>query len=175
VSSNRDPQSITAVPAQYGVKVEQSFTINRPARELFDYWRKLENLPRIMRHLKSVEETDGCHSHWVAQGPMGTEVSWDAIIHNEDDGRMIAWRSLPGSQVDTAGSVHFNERPHGRGTEMRVSLKYNPPGGQIGAAIASLLGSSAEQEIKEDLRRFKQMMEPGEIATTDGQPHGHCK
>ena len=169
VSTARDPETATSVPARYGVKFEQAFTINRPASELFAFWRRLENLPRIMQHLKSVTQMPDGRSHWVAEGPMGMEVSWDAEIHNEDPGRMIAWRSLPGSEVDTAGSVHFNERSDGRGTELRVSLKYNPPGGSIGQGIASMLGSNPEKEIQEDLRRFKQLMETGEVATVDGQ------
>jgi uncharacterized membrane protein len=172
ISTARNPESATSVPARYGIKYERSFTINRPASELFDFWRRLENLPRIMQHLKSVTQLPDGRSHWVAEGPMGVEVSWDAEIHNEEPGRLIAWRSLPGSEVDTAGSVHFNELGNGRGAELRVSLKYNPPYGQIGAGIASLMGSSAEQEIEEDLRRFKQLMEAGEVATTEGQPTG---
>lgn len=172
ISTAVDPESATAVPARYGVKYERAFTINRPASELYDYWRRLENLPRIMKHLKSVTQLPDGRSRWVAEGPMGMEVSWEAEIHNEEPGRLIAWRSLPGSEVETAGSVHFNELGGGRGTELRVSLKYNPPGGQIGVGIASLLGASAEQEIEEDLRRFKQLMEAGEVATTEGQPTG---
>jgi len=169
ISTARDEDSATGVPAQYGFKYEKSFMINRPARELYDQWRKLENLPRIMRHLHSVSETWGGRSHWVAKGPMGMQVEWDAEIINEDPGRLIAWRSLPGSQVDTAGSVHFDDRSDGRGTELKVSLKYNPPGGQLGARLAWLMGSGAEQEIEEDLRRFKQMVETGEVASTPGQ------
>jgi uncharacterized membrane protein len=175
ISTARDAESATSVPAQYGFKFEKSFTVNRPAAELYTFWRRLENLPRIMKHLKSVTQTAGGHSHWVAEGPMGVEVSWDAEIHNEDPGRLIAWRSLPDSEVDTAGSVHFNDRFDGSGTEVRVSLKYNPPGGQLGARIAWLLGSSAEQEIEDDLRQFCQLMETGEVATTQGQPSGRAE
>lgn len=172
MSSARDEDSVTGVPAQMGFKYETSITINRPAQDLYRHWRKLENLPRIMQHLHSVTELGGGRSRWVAQGPMNVQVQWEAEVHNEDSGRLIAWRSLPGSQVDTAGSVHFDERGAGQGTELRVSLKYNPPGGQLGAGLAWLLGSSAEQEIEEDLRRFKQAMETGEVPTTAGQPSG---
>ena len=166
ISSNRDEHSATSVPAQYGFKLERSITINRPAQELYDRWRNLSGLPSIMRHLHSVTELPGARSHWVASGPLGVQVEWDAEIINEDPGRLIAWRSLPDSQVDTAGSVHFNERPAGRGTELTVSLKYNPPGGQAGAGVAWLMGSGAEQQVEEDLRRFKQMMETGEFAVS---------
>jgi uncharacterized membrane protein len=172
VSTARDEESATGVPARYGVKYERALTIHRPASELYSFWRRLENLPQIMRHLKSVTQLDEGRSHWIAAGPMGMEVSWDAEIHNEAPGRMIAWRSLPGSEVDTAGSVHFDELASGRGTEVRVSLKYNPPGGAIGSGIAWLMGEDPQREIEEDLRRFKQRMETGEVATVEGQPSG---
>lgn len=161
VSTRREEGSATAVPARYGFKYEKSLVINRKAEDLFDFWRNVENLPRIMPHLSSVRDTGGNRSHWVATGPLGIEVEWDAEIYNEDPGRMIAWRSLPGGEVDTAGSVHFEEHGPGRGTEVRVSLKYNPPLGQIGANLAWLMGSGAEQEIDADLRRFRQRMEGG--------------
>lgn len=147
------------VAAKAGLKFERSLIIHRPAQELYNYWRQLSNLPQIMRHLESVTETGGGRSRWIAQGPLGVRVEWEAEVHNEDPGRMIAWRSLPGGQVDTAGSVHFEERA--RGTELRVSLKYNPPGGKLGAGIAWLMGDSVEHEIESDLQRFKQMMEAG--------------
>lgn len=158
------------VPAQQGFKYERSLTINRSPQELFAFWRELSNLPRIMRHLESVTNIGGGRSRWVATGPMGVRVEWEAEVHNEDPGRMIAWRSLPGGQVDTAGSVHFEERS--RGTELRVSLKYNPPGGKLGANLAWLMGKSIEQEISSDLDRFKQVMETGEVASTRGQSSG---
>lgn len=164
-SSNRDEHSAAGVPAQYGVKLERSVTINCPAIELYDRWRNLENLPTIMRHLNSVTRTGVGRSHWVASGPLGVQVEWDAETINEDPGRLIAWRSLPGSQVDTAGSVHFDERADGRTTEVTVSLKYNPPGGQAGAGVAWLMGSGAEQQVEEDLRRFKQTMESSSSAS----------
>ena len=160
--NTRSSGTALGVPAQRGFRYERSIVISRPARELFSFWRNLSNLPRFMRHLESVTETSGGRSHWVARGPMGLRVEWDAEVHNEDPGRMIAWRSLPGGQVDTAGSVHFEERA--RGTEVRVSLKYNPPGGKLGANLAWLMGDSVEQEVSSDLDRFKQAMESGELA-----------
>ena len=151
----------TAVPAQEGVKVEKTITINCPPERLYSFWRDVENLPRVMRHLKQVEAIDSERSHWVAAGPIGIEVEWDAEFYRQRENEMIAWRSLPGGDIETAGSVHF--RPAGeRGTTVAVSMKYNPPGGKMGDAIASLLGRGLEQELEEDLRRFKSFMETGE-------------
>jgi uncharacterized membrane protein len=161
---------VTSVPAGAGVKVEKTVTINRSPEELFQFWRNLENLPRFMRHLESVRNLGNKRSHWVARGPLGYRVEWDAVIHTERPNELLSWRSLGGSEVDTAGSVHFTRAPGGRGTEVRVVLKYDPPGGKFGAAVARLFGASAEQEIQEDLRRFKQGTEAGEVPTTEGQP-----
>jgi uncharacterized membrane protein len=164
---------VTTIPAEHGVKVEKAITVNRSPEQLYRFWRDFANLPRIMTHLQAVQTTSPTRSHWVAKGPMGT-VEWDAEIFNERANELIAWRSLEGSQVDTAGSVHFTPGPHGRGTEIRVSLKYNPPAGKMGAAVARLFGEAPEQQIQEDLRRFKQWMEAGEVPTTAGQPMGRC-
>jgi uncharacterized membrane protein len=163
---------IISVPADRGVKVEKSVTINRSPAELYTFWRNFENLPRFMNHLESVKVTSPERSHWVAKAPAGTSVEWDAEIYNEKENELIAWRSLEGSDVDNAGSVRFEPATGGRGTVVRVSLKYDPPGGIIGAAVARLFGESPAQQIDEDLRRFKQLMETGETATTEGQPSG---
>ena len=127
-----------------------------------------------MEHLQAVTVSGGNRSHWVAKAPLGQSVEWDAEIHNERENELIAWRSLEGSQVETAGSVHFTPAQAGRGTEVRVNLKYNPPAGQIGIALAKLLGEAPDQQIRDDLRRFKQVMESGEIPTTAGQPSGRA-
>jgi uncharacterized membrane protein len=169
-TAERNPA--TGVPAQEGVKVEHSIALNVPTEQLFSFWRDVENLPRVMRHLKRVEAIDRQRSHWVAEGPMGVSVEWDAEIINERDNELIAWRSLPGGNIDTAGSVHFQPLGEGRGTAIHVSMKYNPPGGKIGAAVASLLGSGLERQIRDDLHRFKSVMEAGEWPSTDGQPRG---
>jgi uncharacterized membrane protein len=158
----------TTIPAGHGIKVEQTATIQRSPEDLYRFWRNLENLPRFMRHLESVR-VQGNRSHWVAKGPLGTRVEWDAEIYNENPNEMIAWRSLEGADVDSTGSVHFTPARSGRGTELRVVLKYNPPAGKVGAAIAKLLGEAPEQQIREDLGCFKQLMEAGEIAKTEGK------
>jgi len=172
INTAEQPGPATSVRAGHGFKVEQSMTINRPAADLYRFWRNFENLPRFMTHLQSVTVQGGNRSHWVARGPMGMPVEWDAEIHNERDNELIAWRSLEGSQVDTAGSVHFRQLPGSRGTEVRIVLKYDPPGGKVGAALAGLFGASGECLVREDLRRFKQLLEAGEIPTTEGQPQG---
>ena len=158
-----------SVSAGRGVKVVKAVTINRPAEELYRFWRNFENLPRFMRHLESVK-VEGNRSHWIARAPAGFTVAWDAEIINEQPNTLIAWRSLEGSQVSTAGSVHFSRAPGNRGTEVRVTLKYDPPAGKLGTLVARLFGEEPGQQIDEDLRRFKQLTEAGEIPTTRGQP-----
>jgi uncharacterized membrane protein len=155
-----------------GVNVLESVTINRSIEELYRFWRNLENLPRFMRHLESVEKVTDTISHWRAKGPAGTIVEWDAEIHNEVPNQVIGWRSLEGADVVSAGSVNFDNAGAGRGTRVTVHLQYSPPGGKVGAALARLFGRDAETEIREDLRRFKQLIEAGEVPTTQGQPRG---
>jgi uncharacterized membrane protein len=152
--------------------VEQSVTINRAADELYQYWRDFENLPRFMRYLVSVQRVDSLRSHWTARAPGGRTVEWDAAIINEIPNELIGWRTLHGADVISAGSVRFKSAGQGRGTEVHVHLQYDPPGGKIGAAIAWMLGHEPNQTIREDLRRFKSLMEAGEAPTTDGQPRG---
>ena len=163
-----------SIPAGQGVRVDESVTIDRSAEELFRFWRNVSNLPRVMRHVKSVTNIEGPRSHWVANGPAGLDVEWDAEIIMERPNELIAWRSLEDSQVASAGSVHFRLAPGNRGTEVRVVLKYDPPAGKVGATLAWLLGRAPEQEIREDLLRFKSSMETGEMVTVEGQPRGQC-
>jgi len=155
-----------------GVNVLESVTINQPIETLYRFWRNLENLPRFMRHLESVERITDTISHWRAKGPAGFIVEWDAEIHNEVANKLIGWRSLEGADVVSAGSVNFDVAPGERGTRVTVHLQYSPPGGKVGAAVARLFGRDAATEIREDLRRFKQLVEAGEVATTSGQPRG---
>lgn len=168
-TSDEPHGALASVAAGSGVKVEKAITINRTPAELYRIWRNFENLPRFMRHLETVQTDTGGRSHWVARGPLGFKVEWDAEIVNEKENELIAWRSLDGADVDTAGSVHFTSAPADWGTEVKVVLKYDPPAGKVGAALARLFGEAPEQQIVEDLRRFKQWMETGEIATTEGQ------
>ena len=161
-----------ALRGSRGVNVLESVTINRPVADLYRFWRNLENLPQFMRHLESVQKVTDTISRWRAKGPAGMVVEWDAEIYNEIPNKLIAWRSLEGADVVSAGSVNFDEVPGGRGTRVTVHLQYSPPGGKVGAALAKLFGRDAETEIREDLRRLKQLVEAGEVPTTSGQPRG---
>ena len=156
----------------HGVHVEVAYTVGKPRHELYAFWRDFDNLPKFMRHLKSVTLVDKTRSHWVTEGPAGSTVAWDADVINDKPDELIAWHSLAGGDVDTAGSVRFLDAPAGRGTEVKVSMTYVPPGGKLGAVVAKLFGKSGEAQVRDDLRRFKQLMEAGEIPTIDGQTHG---
>ncbi len=158
-ASLRNSENVS-VPAERGTKVEKSVTINRPAPELYSFWRNFENLPLFMNHLESVRSIGGERTHWVAKAPAGTTVEWDAEVYNEKRDELIAWRTLEGSQVSSAGSVRFEPAPDG-GTVVRVTLKYDPPGGKLGSFVARLFGENPEQQIEEDLGRFKELMETG--------------
>ena len=156
-----------APPEEYfhrGIHVEETFTINKPADELFAFWRNFENLPKFMSHLASVTrlDSDGKRTRWVAKGPAGVPVKWDAEIINEEPDSLIAWRSLGGADVDNAGSVRFLDASD-QGTVVNIVLDYIPPAGQVGAFVAKLLGRDAEQLIRKDLREFKRLMETGAI------------
>jgi len=147
-----------AVAEINGIRVEKSVIINRDRADLYHFWRNFRNLPQIMNHLEEVRELSPTRSHWVAKAPVGTKVEWDAEVTHDQENELIAWRSLEGATVANAGSVrflHFAEHK----TEVRVSLEYAPPGGRLGAFIATLFGENPEQQITEDLAQFKHMME----------------
>jgi uncharacterized membrane protein len=154
------------------VHVEKAFTINKPAAELYSFWRNFANLPRFMSHLESVEVTGDRYSQWKARAPLGGTVAWHAEITDERENEYLVWRSLPGSDLEVNGSVEFRPAPGDRGTEVRAAISYTPPAGKLGHVVAGFFGESPEQQIREDLRHFKQLMEAGEIPTTEGQPHG---
>lgn len=145
-----------------GIRIEEAVTINRSREDLYRFWRNFENLPRVMRHLESVRVINPVRSHWVAKAPAGLNVSWDAEIINDVENERIGWRSVEGADVPNAGSVRFDPAPGGQGTVVQVNLKYDPPLGPLGAAVAKLFGSDPSQTVAQDLRRFKSMMEMGE-------------
>jgi uncharacterized membrane protein len=147
--------------------VRESVTIGRSPAELYRFWREFQNLPRFMRHLESVRDLGEGRSHWVATAPAGMRVEWDAEITNDVPDERISWRSLPGASVRHEGTVEFLPAPGDRGTEVHVELIYQPPAGAVGVAIAKLFGEEPKQQINEDLRRFKQMMETGRVVWSE--------
>lgn len=154
-----------------GIARVKSITINRPPEEVYRFWRNFENLPRFMSHLESVEVKDEKRSRWTANAPAGMKVEWDAEIVEDRPDHLIVWRSLKGADVENSGSVRFALAPGGRGTEVKVAILYNPPGGAVGASIAKLFGEEPEQQIKSDLRRLKQVLETGEVMHSDASIH----
>lgn len=164
-----NPEAVS-VPHEQGIHVVSSLTINKPAEELYSFWRNFENLPQFMHHLKSVTVLDDNRSRWEVRGPAGSTVAWEAEIVNEVPNEVIGWRSLADSQIANAGSVRFMPAPGGRGTEVKVTLEYAPPAGKAGQLIAGMFGENPEHQIKDDLHRFQQLMETGEIATNAMNP-----
>ena len=152
-----------ALAGDRGIHVREAVQLEKPVAEVFRFWRRLENLPRFMEHLESVTEGVDGRSHWIARGPGGVRVQWDAEIINESENQVIGWRSLAGSDVVSAGSVNFDSI-RGGSTQVTVHLQYEAPAGRAGEVAATLLGRSPSQTIREDLRRFKQLLEAGEIA-----------
>lgn len=155
-----------------GIRVEKSINVHRSPEECYQFWRNFEQFPRFMKHLESVQVLEGNRSHWKATGPAGLKVEWDAEVTADQPGQLLSWRSVEGADVDNAGTVRFERGPGGRGTIVRVELEYNPPGGKAGALVAKLFGQEPTQQIDEDLRRFKWLIETGEIPTTVGQASG---
>jgi len=167
------PNAVTdAVGLNKVIRAERTVTINKPAAELYAYWHDFANLPTFMKHVQSVTVMDLRRSHWVATAPMGQSIEWDADIIDDRPNELIAWASIEGADVDNSGFVRFKPAPGNRGTEVKVVIEYNPPGGVLGGALAKLFGEEPEQQIGDELNRFKQLMEAGEIATTEGQPAG---
>lgn len=154
--------------------VRRSVSIRKSPEELYQFWRNFENLPRFMYHVKEVHTTGGTRSHWIARGPGGAKVEWDAEIVDDQPNQLIAWQSLPGSDVDNWGTIRFEPALNRKETVVAVELGYNPPAGTLGAITAKLFGEAPEQSVKDDLRRFKQLMETGEIPTTQGQTAGRA-
>jgi uncharacterized membrane protein len=159
-----------------GMRVSASYLINRPADVLYSFWHNFENLPQFMSHLESVKQLDDDRSHWVAKAPKlyGGKVEWDAEITRDDKNSQIEWQSLPGSDIKHRGSIKFVKALGDRGTRVTVTLEYHPPVGYVGQWIAKLFGEEPKQQIHDDLRKFKRLMELGEIPTIAGQPRGTC-
>jgi uncharacterized membrane protein len=155
------------------IHVKKSITINKSTAELYNFWRNFENLPQFMNHLESVKNIDEKRSHWVAKAPLGTIVEWDAEITSERENERIGWKSTENSEIPNSGVVEFLPTST-RGTEVKVTLTYEPPAGYLGSLIAQLFGEEPNQQIAEDLRRFKSLMEAGMIMNVEGQPSGRA-
>jgi uncharacterized membrane protein len=175
-TSHPSDESLEEEMSQRGIHVEQAFLINRSREDLYAFWRNFEQLPRIMTHLERVQVMDDRRSHWVAKAPKiaGGSIEWDAEITQDEPNSAIAWRSLPGSQVDTRGEIRFITAPGDRGTEVHVTMEYVPPAGKLGHWVATLFGEAPRRQMRDDLRNFKSLMETGEIPSIKGQPQGRC-
>lgn len=161
-----------SVPHGRGIKIKHTLTIHQPPAQVYRFWRELENLPKFMRHLESVTALEGGRSRWRAKGPADSVVAWDAEIINDVENELIAWRSLPGSQIPNAGSVRFQPALGELGTLVTVTLEYDPPAGLIGAAIARLLGADPDAQVREDLHNLKVLLEGGEAPAVGAQWRG---
>ncbi len=158
-----------ALGGKRGVHVHESVRLEKPIDEVYRFWRNLENLPKFTNYLDEVTDRGNGRSHWVAKGPAGTRVEWDAEIINEEENKLIGWQSLPGGDVVTAGSVNFDTARNGRSTQVSVHFQYAPPAGRAGSLIATVFGREPSQTVREDLRRLKQLLEAGEF------PHATAK
>jgi uncharacterized membrane protein len=147
------------------VLVGRTVTIDRPREQLYAYWRDFNNLPKFMHNIRSVLIRDEMRSHWVIEAPAGKTVGWDSEITHDEPGRLIEWQSLEGASVRNGGRVEFEDSPDGRGSVVRVTLTYDPPAGTVGKLVAKLFQKEPRVQARQDLRRFKQLMETGEIST----------
>ncbi|HEY2683065.1 MAG TPA: SRPBCC family protein [Steroidobacteraceae bacterium] len=147
------------------VLVGRSVTINRPRRELYEFWRNFANLPRFMHNIRRVVVEDDTRSHWTVAAPAGKTVEWDSRLTMDEPGHLIAWSSEEGASLRNSGRVEFRDSPEGRGTVVTVTLVYDAPGGALGQAIAKLFHREPKIQARQDLRRFKQLMETGEVST----------
>jgi uncharacterized membrane protein len=171
-SRHKHPGSRITVPGNRGVKVVRSCTIRKPAPELYQFWRSLENLERVIKHPVSITRLSETESHWKVTAPGNTFVEWDSVIINDHPNELLAWRSKEGADIPNAGTVRFEPGPGDEGTEVTVQLEYDAPGGKFAAYIAKLTGEEPEQQVADTLRRFKALMEAGEIPTVEGQSAG---
>jgi uncharacterized membrane protein len=152
-------------------RVRAAITVRRPREEVYAFWHDFQNLPRFMAHLESVQPSSNGRSHWKAKGPVGT-VEWDAEVIEDRPNELIAWRSVDGSSIQNSGTVRFVPAPGDRGTEIHLDLQYAPPGGAVGVTLAKLVGEEPHQQVKDDLRRFKQVAETGVVVRSEGSPEG---
>lgn len=175
--------AVTAVDVYAGMRARRathlqtleltgSTTVRRSPQEVYGFWRRLENLPSVMAHVEEITTSGGGRSHWTVRAPFGRTVEWDAEITEDVPGRLLSWQSLPGADVENSGTIRFASAPGDRGTEVHVRVRYRVPGGALARALARYAGEDPHQQLDDDLRRFKQVMETGEITRSDGAPEG---
>lgn len=169
--SRPEEHAVLERPRERGIRVRKAITINRQPEEVYRFWRNFQNLPVFMSHLESVRQLDDRRSYWKARAPLGATVEWTAEIVEDRPNELIAWRSVEDADVANSGRVRFTPAPGGRGTEVQVELSYEPPAGVIGATIAKLFGKEPSQQVDGDLRRFKQVLEVGEVVHSDASIH----
>jgi uncharacterized membrane protein len=157
--NSRRLNSETGVPGNKGINVVRTVLVNRPPHEVYHFWRDLRNLARFMEHVESVEELDQLHSRWIVKGPAGTRLEWQARILTDRPDELISWESLPGADVENAGSVRFEPVRGGSSTHVKVALQYQPPAGVVGVAVARFLNEAPEIQLVSDLTRFKTILE----------------
>jgi uncharacterized membrane protein len=172
VQARKHSEALKASGEEMALKGRTSITVNRPPEEVYSFWKDFQNLPKFMFHLDSVTPKGEDRYHWVAKAPLGMKVEWDADVVDDVPNEMIAWRAAENADVPNSGSVRFVPAPGGRGTEVIVEIDYQLPGGAIGDTIARMFGEEPHQQMKDDLRRFKQVMETGEVVLSDGCPEG---
>jgi len=148
------------------VLIGRSVSINRPRVELYEFWRDLRNLPLFMENIESVEIIDGLRSHWKVKGPAGSDVEWDSMITDDRPGELLAWTTMEGASVPNTGRIEFRDSANGRGTIVTATIAYDPPASRLGTVVAKLFGREPKIQARRDLRRFKQLMETGEIPTS---------
>lgn len=169
---NSNSQSVS-VPHEQGIHVERAITIDRPVEDLYNFWRDPANMPQVMGYVESIEPIGKNRTHWTIKSPVGgMKVEFDSEIYTDTPNEVISWRSLPGSQVQNAGSVRFKPAPAGRGTEVHLKVEFVPPGSPLAQVVLKLFGDVPNQFFAQSLRELKQMMETGEKATTEGQTSG---
>jgi uncharacterized membrane protein len=154
------------------MELRSATTVTRPPEEVYAYWLALEQLPRFMAHLDEVRMTGPSRSRWRASAPFGKSVEWEAETIEAVPAERIAWASVKGGDIENAGTVRFAPAPGGRGTELHVTITYDMPAGPLGKAVAKYFGEEPSQQLDDDLRRFKQVIETGEVIRSDGAPRG---
>jgi uncharacterized membrane protein len=171
---NQDPvqSENVSVPHEQGIHVVRSITINRPIEELYQFWHDPARMPEVFQYVESIQMAEDNHSHWTLKLPANQKAEFDVEVYTDTPNEVISWRSLPESQMQIAGSIRFRSAPGDRGTEVQLTIEFVPPGGALGKTILKLLGEAPQQYVGQFLREFKQIMETGEKATTEGQTSG---